>query len=207
MISQYVDRNHRNWDERIPELQFAYNTAHHEATGYTPAYLVFGREPTSPLNREAAPNTAAAPPDETRRHLEEAYELVRIHLARAFQRQEKYYNLRRRQWAPKVGEWVWKREYPLSNKAAAFNAKLAPKFRGPLEVRRIISPVIVDLRDRSGKWSRHIHVQDLKPAPAAPPPADNEENSDIDHQENSDTEDDDNNNNETNPEDDDDTET
>ncbi|XP_077259146.1 uncharacterized protein LOC143895709 [Temnothorax americanus] len=165
MISQYVDRNHRNWDERIPELQFAYTTARHEATGYSPAYLIFGREPISPLNRETAPSTAAAPPNKTRRHLEEAYELVRIHLARAFQRQEKYYNLRRQQWAPKVGEWVWKREYPLSNKAAAFNAKLAPKFRGPLEVRRIVSPVIVDLHDRSGKWSRHIHVQDLKPAP------------------------------------------
>ena len=60
---------------------------------------------------------------------------------------------------------MWKREHPLSSKADAFNAKLAPKFRGPLEVRKIISPVIVDLRDRHGRWTRHIHVQDLKPAP------------------------------------------
>ncbi|XP_024877303.1 uncharacterized protein K02A2.6-like [Temnothorax curvispinosus] len=222
MISQYVDRNHRNWDERIPELQFAYNTARHEATGYTPAYLIFGREPISPLNRETAPSAAAAPPDETRRHLEEAYELVRVHLARVFQRQEKYYNLRRRQWAPKVGEWVWKREYPLANKAAAFNVKLAPKFRGPLEVRRIVSPVIVDLRDKSGKWSRHIHVQDLKPAPAALASDVNEEDNDTetntgendieddgstetetDNDENTEPGDNDNNNNETKSEDDD----
>ncbi|XP_071582092.1 uncharacterized protein [Temnothorax nylanderi] len=146
MVSQYVDKNHRNWDERIPELQFAYNTARHEATGYTPAYLVYGREPVSPLNQDAAPNIPAPPPDETRRHLEEAFELARIHLAQAFQ--QKYYNLRRRAWTPKVGDWVWKREYPLSNKAAAFNAKLAPKSRGPFKVRKIISPVIVDLRDQ-----------------------------------------------------------
>jgi len=46
----------------------------------------------------------------------------------------------------------------------AYNAKLAPKHLGPLEVRKIISPVIVDLRDARGKWHRHIHVQDLKPA-------------------------------------------
>ncbi|XP_024885042.1 uncharacterized protein K02A2.6-like [Temnothorax curvispinosus] len=172
MVSQYVDQNHRNWDERIPELQFAYNTARHEATGYTPAYLVYGREPVSPLNQDAAPKTAAPPPDEKRRHLEEAFELAKIHLAHAFQRQQKYYNLRRRAWTPKIGDWVWKREYPLSNKAAAFNAKLAPKFRGPLEVRRIVSPVIVDLRGKSGKWIRHIHVQDLKAAPEIPPPGD-----------------------------------
>ncbi len=37
------------------------------------------------------------------------------------------------------------------------------KFKGPLEVWKIISPVIVDLRDRRRRWIRHIHIQDLKP--------------------------------------------
>jgi len=96
-------------------------------------------------------------------------------MARAFQHQQRHYDLRRRPWKPKVGEWVWKRDYPLSNKANAHNAKLAPKFRGPLEVRRIISPVIVDLRDKSGRWYRHIHVKDLKSAPAGNAPADQSE--------------------------------
>ena len=36
---------------------------------------------------------------------------------------------------------------------------------GPLEVRRKISPVIVDLRSEKGKWYRHVHIQELKPAP------------------------------------------
>lgn len=89
---------------------------------------------------------------------------MRIHLARAFQRQEKYYNLRRRPWKPRLGEHVWKKHHPLSNKADAFNAKLAPKYVGPLEVRVIRSPVIVDLRSKRGKWYRNIHIQDLKPA-------------------------------------------
>jgi len=53
---------------------------------------------------------------------------------------------------------------PLSSKKDAYNAKLAPKYLGPLEVQKIISPVIVDLRDAKGKWHRHIYVQDLKPA-------------------------------------------
>jgi len=165
MIAQYVGRNHRNWDEHLPELQFAYNSARHEATGYSPAYLNLGRELVAPINRAAANYGPAPPPDTTRRHLEEAYELVRISMARAFQHQQRHYDLRRRSWKPKIGEWVWKRDYPLSNKANAHNAKLAPKFRGPLEVRRIISPVIVDLRDKRGRWYRHIHVKDLKSAP------------------------------------------
>jgi len=56
---------------------------------------------------------------------------------------------------------VWKCLHPLSSK---MDAKLAPKYAGPLEVRKIISSVIVDLRDAREKWHRHIHVQDLKPA-------------------------------------------
>ncbi|KMQ85298.1 gypsy retrotransposon integrase-like protein 1-like protein [Lasius niger] len=40
MISQYVGKRHRNWDKRIDALQFAINTARHEATGYTPAYIL-----------------------------------------------------------------------------------------------------------------------------------------------------------------------
>lgn len=89
-------------------------------------------------------------------------ELVRINLARAFQKQERYYNLRRRPWHPRVGDTVWKKEHSLSNKAEAFSAKLAPRFQGPFTIKRIKSPVIVNLRDEHGKMYTHIHIQDLK---------------------------------------------
>jgi len=49
MIAHYVDRNHRQWDRYLNALQYAYNIAQHEATGYTPAYLNHGRELCSPL--------------------------------------------------------------------------------------------------------------------------------------------------------------
>ncbi|KMQ87650.1 Uncharacterized protein F44E2.2, partial [Lasius niger] len=102
----------------------------HDATGYTPAYLNHGRELTAP--HELPPATTAEP-STIHRRLEEAYELVRVNLARAFQRQEKHYNLRRRAWRPQVGNWVWRRDHSLSKKAKDFNAKLALKFIGPLE--------------------------------------------------------------------------
>ncbi|XP_029673762.1 uncharacterized protein K02A2.6-like [Formica exsecta] len=162
MIAQYVGKQHRNWDERIVALQFAINTARHEATGYTPAYIIHGRELARPHPEDRRPPAPAPSPDVNRKRLEEAFEVVRIHLARAFQRQERHYNLRRRDWRPQIGEQVWKRDRPLSSKSGAFNAKLAPRYIGPLEVRKIVSPVMVDLRDARGKWHRHIHVQDLK---------------------------------------------
>jgi len=61
------------------------------------------------------------------------------------------------------------RAYPSSNMATRFNAKLTPRFIGPLEVRRIVSAVIVDLKDEWEHWHCHVHVQDLKSAPAVEP--------------------------------------
>jgi len=162
MVAQYVGRNHRHWDHQIATLQFAYNTARHEATGYMPAFLNHGRELNGPHPDERRHPAPAAAPETTHRLLKEAYEVVQLHLARSFQRQARHYDLRRRPWKPQIGEKVWKRLHPLSNKNDAFNAKLAPKFIGPLEVRKIPSPVIVDLRDERGKWYRHVHIRDLK---------------------------------------------
>ncbi|KMQ89884.1 Uncharacterized protein F44E2.2 [Lasius niger] len=174
MISQYIEQDHRSWDETIPALQYAYNTATHDATEYTPVFFNHGCELTPP----SSAGLPAGPAEVIRERLEEAYELVRINLARAFQRQEKYYNLRRRNWKPEVGIWVWIYDHPLSSRAESCNAKLAPKCIGPLEVRRIISPVIVDLRSRQGKWYRHVHVQDLKDANKTP--TENKNNNDED---------------------------
>ncbi|XP_039312417.1 uncharacterized protein K02A2.6-like [Solenopsis invicta] len=162
MVAQFVGNNHRLWDQQLGALQFAYYTDPHDA-GYSPAYLNHGRELEEPTGlRDQRPVPATAPTANQRR-LEEAYEVVRTNLARAFNRQERHYNLRRRAWKPALGDTVWKREHLLSNKGQGFNAKLAPKYAGPFEVRKIHSPVIVDIRDPQGKWHRRVHVQDLKP--------------------------------------------
>lgn len=157
-----MGKNHRRWDDHLPALLYAYNTVKHEATGFTPAYVNQGRELAGPHKDERGRAAAADPPDRTRRRLAELHELVRINLARGFQRQERHYNLRRRDRRPQVGDQVWKREHPLSSKEHAFNAKLAPRFVGPLKIRRIISPVVFDLTDVHRKWHRHVRIKDIK---------------------------------------------
>ncbi|KAA5781514.1 transposase family protein, partial [Pseudomonas aeruginosa] len=43
-ISTFVESDHRSWDTFIPSVQFAINNSVNEATGFTPSFLVFGRE-------------------------------------------------------------------------------------------------------------------------------------------------------------------
>ena len=44
MIGKVVHSNHRDWDERLPSIMAAYRAARHESTGYSPNFLVLGRE-------------------------------------------------------------------------------------------------------------------------------------------------------------------
>ncbi|XP_032686576.1 uncharacterized protein LOC116851354 [Odontomachus brunneus] len=50
MIRQYIGRRHTNWDQQLPALQFAFNTAVQESTAYTPAFLNTGKELAMPAN-------------------------------------------------------------------------------------------------------------------------------------------------------------
>ncbi|XP_020296244.1 uncharacterized protein LOC109861141 [Pseudomyrmex gracilis] len=160
MVSQFINRSQRRWDKRIPALQFRYNTARHEATGYSPAYLNHERELARPNAEDRPQRTTAVVPHVLQKKLEDAFELVQMHFARTFHRQAQHYNLRQRDWRPKIKEQVWKRVHPLSKKADGFNAKFAPQYIRPLIVKRYILSVIADLQDRQNDW--HWHVQDSK---------------------------------------------
>lgn len=143
MVSQYVGRDQRTWDEKLNALQFAYNTAVHDATGYTPAFLNCARELVSPVTDNSSDEQPPVP-ETIARQLQEANEFVKINLARAFEKQKHYYEEKSLE---TTGE-IWRRNHQLSKKVDNFNAKLTPKNDGPYEVCRLILPVIVDLRSK-----------------------------------------------------------
>ena len=59
MITSYLESNHRDWDLYVPELTYAYNTAVQESTGWSPAFLNFGRPKTGSPNFPSASRRAS----------------------------------------------------------------------------------------------------------------------------------------------------
>ncbi|XP_011883618.1 PREDICTED: uncharacterized protein LOC105570782 [Vollenhovia emeryi] len=171
MVAQYIERDHRRWDQKLPELVFAINTAVQESTGFTPARLTYGRELTAPGTLRAQHEAPLAedigePETATREHrINQMREEAATAAARqqdATSRQEQYYNLRRRDWRPAPGDRVMRREHPLSKAGEHFAGKLAPKYSGPYTVDRAISPVVYRLRDQNNRLVGTAHVKDLK---------------------------------------------
>uniref|UniRef100_A0ABD2W1S7 Integrase zinc-binding domain-containing protein n=1 Tax=Trichogramma kaykai TaxID=54128 RepID=A0ABD2W1S7_9HYME len=153
--------NHKKWDKYIPEIAFAFNSATNESTGFSPAYLNFGCELPPPGSKKRKPGIKNTEGDRIK-ILQYAIELARINKAMSFQKQQKYYNIRRWDWNPNVNDKVLKRSYVLSNKVENRNAKLSQKYDGPYTVHKVVSPVIFDLK-KNGKITNHVHVKNLKP--------------------------------------------
>ena len=48
MLKTLISKNQLDWHDYIKDIEFAYNTSVHSATGYSPFYLIFGRHPLLP---------------------------------------------------------------------------------------------------------------------------------------------------------------
>ncbi|GFU78584.1 transposon Tf2-6 polyprotein [Trichonephila clavipes] len=110
MLSMYVDVEQKNWDEILPFVTFAYNTAKEETTGFTPFYLLHGREAETTLDTMLpfCPNdfddnniTKIAA------RAEESRQLARVHTLRAQDKDRRRYDSKHQMVSYAPGDLVW----------------------------------------------------------------------------------------------------
>jgi RNase H-like domain found in reverse transcriptase/Integrase zinc binding domain/Reverse transcriptase (RNA-dependent DNA polymerase)/Integrase core domain len=125
-IRVYLGEDQREWDEHLPKIICAINTAVHSATKFTPHFLVFGRE----MKIDGHDYCTTAPPDPsnfvTQRlaDMTKVKEIVIANINKAHKNSEKRYNLRKRTKNYNVGDIVYKKNFKLSNASKQYSAKL-----------------------------------------------------------------------------------
>lgn len=164
-------KEHKAWDKELPKIQHAINTAKHEVTGFTPAYLNFGRhvplagryygDVQSTADLEITPGDRSSYAADLVK-LSSVFDNVRTKLHSAYKKNAKSYNLRKRDITFKVGDKVWKRNKVLSDASAKFSAKLAPKYT-LCKVRKKVSRLVYDLVNMENSSVGEWHIKDLKP--------------------------------------------
>lgn len=167
-VSTFIDSDHRTWDVNIPKIQFALNSAVNEVTGFTPSFLVFGRELVSCGSHYIDPdlegNIVFTPRDsyaENLGALQKIFDQVQLALIKSHSRNCTNYNLRRKNVEFNVGDVIWKRTFYQSDKDNRFCKKLAPKFVKC----RIIgkkSKLVYELEDMAGHRLGTWHIKDFK---------------------------------------------
>ncbi|XP_064538793.1 uncharacterized protein LOC135428647 [Drosophila montana] len=164
MIAQFIEEHQSPWDEMLHEIALAVNTSVADTTGFSPAFLVQGREPRLPaaLYDDVTPGSATVQqtPGEKAGRLREVFDIVRHNLQRASQDQGRHYNLCRREWRLRVNEQVWLHQHQLSKTADRFAAKIAPKFDGLYWVVKFVLLNIVRLA-RDGEWKRRVKWNEI----------------------------------------------
>ena len=81
----------------------------------------------------------------------------------AHDRQAKLWNGKHRPLVYELGDKVLSRNHVLSNAFKNINAKLIPKYRGPLIISKILSPLVYEISNENGKVISRVAVTDLKP--------------------------------------------
>ncbi|GFS66635.1 hypothetical protein TNCV_229101 [Trichonephila clavipes] len=168
MLSMYVDVEQKNWDEILPFVTFAYNTTKQETTGFTPFYLLHGREAETTLDTMLpfCPNDfddnnitkIAARAEETR-------QLARVHTLRAQDKDRRRYDSKHQMVSYAPGDLVW--IFTLVRKVG-LSEKLLRRYFGPYQVLRRLSAVTYAVQDfdpasRKRKLREVVHVLRMKP--------------------------------------------
>ena len=169
MLSMYVNSDQKIWAEILPYVIFAWNTSRHEATGFTPFFLIYNREAEIPTDLEfnvsANPLTEAAKKGQDyvqmlQQRLNTARSLVANRLMSLDEKRKERYDENRRDVIYEEGELVL--IYRPVRKVGKSD-KLQHCYIGPYVIVKQLSSVNYQVQFQGKKKTQIVHVAQMKP--------------------------------------------
>jgi len=152
----------------------AYRASVHDTTGFSPNYVVFGKE-----NRMPADLVLGCPPNDENEYtsvdqyveqqqevMRSTYAIVRLHLGRAANTRKKLYDLKVRNTSFNAGVWVW---YLYPRRRVGLSPKWQRYYVGPYLITRVIPPNNVVLQKSRRAKPFVVHKDKVKLFHGQPP--------------------------------------
>ena len=146
MLGTLEEERKSNWSKYLTSLTHSYNCTKHDSTGFSPYFLMFGREPKLPVDvmfgigsEDKEETTYSTYVETLRDRLKVAYSVASQHQKDASAKQKSYYDLKVRAAVLRKGDTVLVREVHLRGRQ-----KLADK------------------------WSKEVHMVKSQPNPDVP---------------------------------------
>ena len=148
-LAKYL-KDHRDWEDRLPYILFAMRSAKSDATGFSPAYLMFGRElrfphdiPSVDLDFLPVSEYASALADRLTDAWEEAKKVVSAAVAKNKKASDKLFSDE----AFSKNDLVMRKMHTLSSAPAHISHKYSERWDGPHLITHVHSPTQVSLRN------------------------------------------------------------
>ncbi|UYV64486.1 hypothetical protein LAZ67_3000928, partial [Cordylochernes scorpioides] len=167
MISMYVNTDQKNWDEILPFITHAYNTTIQETTGYSPFFLLFGREPMSLLDDENIPTDSNM--DDYDEYIENYLDKIARTRQVVINNTEKTQERMKRNYDKKHNEKIYEPGHLVAVwtpvRKIGKCEKLLRKYFGPYQILKKLSNVnyLIEPKDNPGQDPLIVHVSRLKP--------------------------------------------
>ncbi len=103
MLKTLEETEKSNWADHLNKVVHAYNCTVHESTGFSPFFLLFGREPVLPIDlvfptkQSRNPQSHADYAERWKRSMQEAYEIAMKNMKKVAAKGQRNYN--RRAWS------------------------------------------------------------------------------------------------------------
>jgi hypothetical protein len=167
-IAKLVSNEEREWDNFVDATLFAYRTKKHKTTGYTPFYLMYGRQATLPIELKIPGKEELSHQDDPL--LTRLYQLIenlendrRNVIDRVTQEQQRQKNRHDQVGISeklKIGDKVLVEKTWLKTN---FSAKLQDKWIGPYYIHNVLKDNVYKLRTLEGRLVKNlVHGNRLK---------------------------------------------